>query len=211
MKLGTGDFSRLQFALLAALAMIGGAGGAAYLALDAARHAHSELAAAQKARDEIDARWKRVRSEETEIRQNLALYGALQARGVVGDERRLEWTELLKDVSARRRLSGLRYEFSPQRALDATSAGASAARAAAPPDQDAYVSTLTLEVDLLHEDDLIHLLDDLRAQASALVQVKRCSVARLPQTSDGPRRANLHAACQLDWITLRAPSPGKQP
>ena len=211
MKLGTGDFSRLQFALLAALAMIGGAGGAAYLALDAARHAHSDRAAAQKARDELDARWKRVHSEEAEIRQNLALYGGLQARGVVGDERRLEWTELLKDVSARRRLSGLRYEFSPQRALDATSAGASAARAATPPDQDAYVSTLTLEVDLLHEDDLIHLLDDLRAQASALVQVKRCSVARLPQTNDGPRRANLHAACQLDWITLRAPSPGKQP
>ena len=209
MKLGTGDLPRLQLALLAALAMIGGGGGAAYLALDAARHAHSELAAAQKARDEIDARWKRVRSEETEIRQNISLYGALQARGVVGDERRLEWSELLKAVSERRRLSGLRYEFSPQRALDASSPGASGTPAAAPPDQDAYVSTLTLEVDLLHEEDLAKLLDDLRAQASALVQVKRCSVARLPQTNDGPRRANLHAACQLDWITLRAVSPGK--
>ena len=211
MKLGTGDLPRLQLALLAALAMIGGGGGAAYLALDAARHAHSELAAAQKARDEIDARLKRVRSEETEIRQNISLYGALQARGVVGDERRLEWTELLKAVSERRRLSGLRYEFSPQRALDATFPGASATPAAVPSDQDAYVSTLTLEVDLLHEEDLTKLLDDLRAQASALVQVKRCSVARRPPTNDGPRRANLHAACQLDWITLRAVSPGKQP
>ena len=211
MKLGASDFPRLQLALLAALAMIGGGGGAAYLALDAARQAHNELAAAQKARNEMNARWKRVRSEETEIRRNLALYGALQARGVVGDERRLEWAELLKAVSERRHLTGLRYEFSPQRALDATSPGASAPPAAAPLDQDAYVSTLTLEVDLLHEEELTHLLDDLRAQASALVQVKRCSVARLPQTNDGPLRANLHAACQLDWITLRAASPGKQP
>ena len=211
MKLSAGDFARLQFALLAALVMIGGGSGATYLALDAARHARNELAAAQQARDETDARWKRVRGEEAEIRQNLALYAALQARGMIGDERRLEWAELLKAISERRHLTGLRYEFSPQRALDASSPTAPAAPAAPPPGHDAYVSTLTLDVDLLHEEDLSRLLGDLRAQASALVQVKRCNVARLPQTSDGPRHAYLHAACQLDWITLRAPSPEGRP
>ena len=208
MKLTGSDFGRLRLALLGALLMIGGGCGAAYLALDAAHHARNELAVAQKARDEIDAKWKRVRGEEAEIRRNLALYAALQARGVIGDERRLEWAELLKATSERLRLSGLRYEFSPQRALDAgspTAAAAPAAPPATPPQtDDAYVSTLTLEVDLLHEEDLTRLLDDLRAQASALVQVKRCSVARLPRATEGERRANLRAACQLDWITLRS-------
>ena len=208
MKLGGSDISRLQLALLAALVMIGGGSAAAYLALDAARQALDALAAAQVARDEADARWKRVRGEETEIRRNLALYAALQARGVIGDERRLEWAELLKAISERRHLTGLRYEFSPQRALDAVSPTASAPPPAAPPQaHDAYASSLTLDVDLLHEEDLTRLLDDLRAQASALVLVRRCNVARLPQTGDGPRHANLHAACQLDWITLHAASP----
>ena len=211
MKLTGSDFGRLRLSLLAALLMIGGGSGAAYLALDAARHARNELAIAQKARDEIDAKWTRVRGEETEIRRNLALYAALQARGVIGDERRLEWAELLKAISERLRLTGLRYEFSPQRALDAASPTASAAPpATAPQAHDAYVSTLTLEVDLLHEEELTRLLDDLRAQASALVQVKRCSVTRLPHATDGERRANLRAACQLDWITLR-PGAGSRP
>lgn len=207
MKLSVSDFPRLQLALLATLAMIGGGGGAAYLAFDTARHTRAELAVAQKARDEMDARWKRVRGEETETKQNLALYSALQARGVIGDERRLEWAELLKAVSDRWRLTKLRYEFSPQRPLD----GPNAAANGLPEGHDAYVSSLTLDVDLLHEEELMHLLDDLRTQASALVQVRSCSLARLPQTSDGPRRANLHAACQLDWITLRAASPEKRP
>lgn len=212
MRLTASDFVRLRLAVLAALAMIGGGGGAAYLALDAARHARDELAAAQKARNEIDVRWKRVRGEEAEIRRNLALYVALQARGVIGDERRLEWAELLEAISERRRLTGLRYEFSPQRALDTASPTAStAATPAASHAQDAYVSTLTLDVDLLHEEDLTSLLDDLRAQASALVEVKRCSIARLPPTSEGPRRANLHATCQIDWITLRAAGAGSRP
>lgn len=211
MKLGASDFPRLQLALLAALAMIGGGGAAAYLALDAARHTRDELSVAQRARDEIDARWKRVRGEESETKQNLALYSALQARGVIGDERRLEWAELLKAVSDRWRLTNLHYEFSPQRPLDAPNAAGNATANAAPEAHDAYVSTLTLDVDLLHEEELLHLLDDLRTQASALVQVRSCSVARLPPKSDGPRRANLHAACQLDWITLRAASPEKRP
>ena len=213
MKLTGSDFGRLRLSLLAALLMIGGGGGAAYLALDAAHHARNELAVAQKARDEIDAKWKRVRGEEAEIRRNLALYAALQARGVIGDERRLEWAELLKAISERLRLTGLRYEFSPQRALDTAPPTASSASPALPVSQqahDAYVSTLTLDVDLLHEEDLTRLLDDLRAQASALVQIKRCRVARLPRTSDGERRASLHAACQLDWITLRS-GAGSQP
>lgn len=209
MKLGASDFPRLQLALLAALAMIGGGGAAAYLALDAARHTRDELAVAQRARDEINARWRRVRGEESETKQNLALYSALQARGVIGDERRLEWAELLKAVSDRWRLTNLHYEFSPQRPLDAPNAAAIAAPKAYDA-HDAYVSTLTLDVDLLHEEELLHLLDDLRTQASALVQVRSCSVTRLPPTGDG-RRANLHAACQLDWITLRAASPEKRP
>ena len=64
------------------------------------------------------------------------------------------------------------YEFAPQHALDKAPAGV----------LGLYASTMKLQVRLLHEEDLTRLLGDLRRQARALIQVRRCVVARLPRT-----------------------------
>lgn len=199
MKLTRADLPRLQLALLAALLTIMGGSGAAYLAYDAERRAGVELAAAQKARDEIDGRFKRVRSEEAEIREKSALFNALQARGVIGDEQRLEWLELIKAISVRRRLLDVQYEIAAQRPLDS-----------APPPAGAYAfyaSSMRIELALLHEEDLTRLLDDLRQQAHALIQVRRCRVERLTREGDSEggseSGAQLRGSCLIDWVTLR--------
>ena len=202
MRLSRADLPQLRLALLAALLMIAGGSVSGYLAFIAERRAGVELASAQQARDAIDGRLRRVRSEELEIRQKAALFSALQARGVIGDEQRLEWVELIKDISERRRLLDVQYEIAAQRTLDAGAPSGAYAY---------YASSMRIELALLHEEDLTRLLDDLRQQARALIRVRRCTVERL--TPDGQREdgAQLRASCLIDWITLRPNAPGAKP
>lgn len=199
MKLSSADIPRLQLSLLAALLMIALGAAGVHLTLKSSRVAKIEQAAAQKERNEFDGKLKRVRGEEAEIKQKSAVFNTLQARGVIGDEQRLEWVELLKTIGDRRRLLDLQYEIAPQRALDAAAPGSALAF---------YASATKVQLKLLHEEDLTRLLDDLRQQARALIQIRNCSVSRLPRGGDAAGHAQLQADCQIDWITLRETSSG---
>ncbi|MCQ4051989.1 hypothetical protein FK514_28975, partial [Klebsiella pneumoniae] len=53
---------------------------------------------------------------------------------------------------------------------------------------------------LLHEGQLIALLNDLAFNASAVVRVRECSVTRAAVASEAEQ---LVADCLLDWITFR--------
>lgn len=193
MKIGSADLPKLQFSLLAALAMMAIGAGIVYFSLSLIKTAKLEQAAAQAERNDFDGKLKRVRSEEDEIRQKSAIFHKLQARGVVGEEQRLEWVELLKEIRDRRRLLDLQYEIAPQRLLDVNLGSGFAY----------YASTMKVQLKLLHEEDLTRLLDDLRQQARALIQIKSCNVSRLPRGgAEGGTQAQLQADCQIDWVTL---------
>ena len=194
MKLSAADFPKLQLSLLAAVAMIAIGAGSVYFALNLAQTARVDRMAAQAERNDFDGKLKRVRSEENEIKQKSALFNTLQARGMIGEEQRLEWVELLKDIRDKRRLIDLKYEIAPQRPLDATPANG----------LTFYVSTMKMQLKLLHEEDLTRLIDDLNQQARALIQVKRCNVSRLPRgNAETGMPAQLQADCLIDWVTLR--------
>ena len=191
MKLSAADFPDLQASVAAALLMVALAATSVYLALTSTQQAHAELAAAQRTKNEIDGKLSRVRGEEAEIKQKSAVLSALQQRGVIGEEQRLEWVELLKAISERRRLLELRYEIAPQRALEALPGSAI----------NFYASAMKMQQKLLHEEDLTRLLDDLRQQAGPLIVVRSCQLSRLARTS-GDVIAQLQADCLIDWITL---------
>jgi hypothetical protein len=195
MKFDRRDLAKLQGSLLAMALMI--ALGAAVVVHSRERVAAAQTAfsAARAQRDEIVGKLGRVHGEENEIRQKAKVFNRLEAQGAIGEERRLMWVELLKELRDRRRLIEIHYEFSPQRALDAAETGAFGL----------YASAMELEAKLLHEEDLIRLLDDLRRLAPALIQIRRCDVERLPQADmNGMARGSLRADCLIDWISLRA-------
>jgi len=200
MKLESKDFPKLQISLLAMLVMVAIGAGAVLFSRDSVRQANSAFAAAQSDRNDIDGKLKRVRSEEHEIREKAALFNALKARGVIGEEQRLEWVELLKEIRERHRLIELRYEIAPQQPLEKTPTGS----------LTLYASTMKLQLSLLHEEDLIRLLDDLRRQAHALVQTRRCDVSRIPHRgAENTLQGFLQAECLIDWVTLHEPDKGK--
>ena len=119
MKLSAADFSKLQFSLLASVLMIIVGAASVYFSFNSTKTANSDRMAAQAGRNDFDGKLKRVRNEENEIKQKSAVFSKLQTRGVIGEEQRLEWVELLKEIRDQRRLIDLQYEFAPQRPLDA--------------------------------------------------------------------------------------------
>lgn len=193
MKLSSTDFPKLQFSLLLAILMTAIGAGVVYGSLKLSKSSRDLLVVAQKERNDITGRLQRVRSEEDDIKEKSAIFHNLKSRGVIGDEQRLEWVELLKDIRDQWRLFDLKYEIAPQRSLDANPGSGYAF----------FTSTMKLQLKLLHEEDLTRLLDDLRQRAKALILVKNCKVARLAhgEMEDG-LPAQLEAECQIEWITL---------
>lgn len=203
MKLGVSDLLRLRTSLVAVALMVAFGAAAALYARDRIAGARAALAAARAEREEIDGKLRRARGEENEIRQKAAVFNRLAARGMIGEEARLEWVELLNEIRDRRRLPGMHYEFAPRRALDQGEDQTGAF--------GLYASAMKLQARLMHEEDLIRLLGDLRERAPALIQVRRCGLSRLPVTEpdDAPQEL-LRADCLIDWITLRASGSGTE-
>ncbi|EXI85278.1 MAG: hypothetical protein AW11_03601 [Candidatus Accumulibacter regalis] len=195
MKIVRTDFRKLQASAFAGILMVAAGGLALYVSFDARKSAEQARVhiAAQFA--EADGKLKQVRDEESEVKQKSIVFNTLRERGIIGNEQRLDWVELLKDIRDKHRLIDLRYEIAPQRMLDGQVGN----------DFVVFASSMRLELKLLHEEDLTRLLDDLQRQAKALIRVKSCRIERLPATGDerGGGRANLMADCEIEWLTLR--------
>ena len=194
MKFLPGDLKKLQISLLVCLLMIVMGAAVVFFANGATRSAQHERVTAQAQRNDYVGKLQRVSSEESEIKEKSALFQRLQKRGIIGEEQRLEWVELLKDIRDKRRLIDLVYEIEPQRPLDvAPGAGFTF-----------NVSPMKVQLKLLHEEDLTRFLGDLNEQARALIQVRYCKMTRQPQGQAGASsQANLLAECRIDWVTLR--------
>lgn len=197
MKLEAKSARELALPAIAALAMLA-CGVAAVVASNhyLAKARLERQAAAEERRDAQD-RLSRATSEEREIREKLVDYKKALERGIIGDEQRLDWVDTIAQIKAARRLNEIKYTIAPQKAFDAQSAGG---------DVEFRVSELRLEMQLLHEEDLLGFLDDLRRQLKTHVMVRACSVQRTDR-SGGIERSGvtprLRAECTVDLVTIR--------
>lgn len=192
MKFDSQDFKRLQWALLFLVTSLLLAGSAVWFALSLQKQSAQTHVTAMAAENEIQNKIVRARSEEQELRDKIARFQALKARNIIGAEQRLDWVEILGRIKTMRRISRLDYEFSPQRPIDdAILPGGPAAGGFA-----IMASQMHLHMLLLHEGDLLTVLNDLRAMAPALIQTRNCTI-------DHSASAQLAAECTLEWITFK--------
>jgi hypothetical protein len=199
MTIATNDLLRLRWSialLLAALiCAIGAVAGLRHFA-DRTEAGNRQLAA-QVA--DIRGRLSRARDEELDIRNRIARYQQLVARGVIGAEARLDWIEQIARIKAERRLLGIDYEILPQ-----VPVGSDLLPPAAAGPYEFMVSPMKLKLRLLHEEDLLHFLGDLRRAISAELLVRECRLERAEPDAGSPGlAAHLRADCLLDLITLR--------
>ena len=122
-------------------------------------------------------------------------YSELVSSGALGDERRLERIQALRDAVEMLKLPYARYTISSQRAFSASYLPAGLA---AP----VYASQLELQVGLGHEVDLLRLIRKL-GDDPGLFHVKHCELTRVSQTNElSASQPNLIGECSVDWLTV---------
>lgn len=209
LKLTAIDLSRLRWSLLLAITLV---------VAGVTMFRYSSFALQQAAMEAQDARTERsaamvkrlhAQDEATAIRNNVTTYLELQSRGVLGQERRLEWVERINAIRLARRLPEFQYELSPQQGIAPPGATAStgAGGTNAPAAALVLVSPMKAQLGLLHEQDLLDTVSDLQTNVPAFVRTRHCALSRTTGTpSTPPSNALLHATCEFDWITLREPA-----
>lgn len=199
MKFERRDLTKLQWYALLALAAIAIAVAAGFWSNLGAGKARVERDAAAARKAQTEQRLSQVRTEEQEIKERTQLFQQMEQAGVTGPEKRLDWTELLRDLQRQLRLPGMTYEFGPQLPLEAGPAAGYAY----------HSSQLKIQLRLLHEEDLLNFIARLQREAKAMVLVRNCKVSRLAgNPTDG---AQLLADCAMEWVTLRRASGTKTP
>lgn len=199
------DLRHQSRALLLGAGMILAGLGALGLAHLGYRDAQDTERQALAEKNAFQARIARISQEEKEIQAGDILFRRLAERGILGDEKRLDWIEHIARIRAERRLGDIRWEILPPRPLDAELAPGQAG------EFEFTASTLRIQLALLHEEDLLRFISDLRDGMPAYVRVRQCSLSRTP-AGGSKRWGQMQAECQLDLITLtRRPPAPKQP
>ena len=194
------DLLRLRWSLLFLLVMIVLGGALVYFMQQMIEKA--ELSEHQLSRQVADVRGRvaRAHEEEQDMRRRIQRYQEMVEKGIIGQEERLDWVEQIARIKASRRLLDVQYEIQPQNPI---SAAALPGGAAAGP-YEVMASTMKLHMPLLHEEDLLGFLGDLRGAVHAQLLVRECRIERVAGAAgQGAVQAQLQADCEIDWVTLR--------
>ncbi len=145
-------------------------------------------------------RYQSSGSEKDMIDEYLPQYQLLINKGFIGEERRIEWVDDLRAQHKNHKLFGIKYSITQQEKYTPTFAD----------NLGGFIlnrSIMRLELDMLHEGDLLQIIESLNANQSATFMLRDCEVTRLNAGAalSNQLTANLHAECDLDLLTLREP------
>ncbi|HEX5057183.1 MAG TPA: hypothetical protein VFX02_11890 [Gammaproteobacteria bacterium] len=164
----------------------------------------TQFLAAEKNFNHTQQRYSEAQRDKELYRQYIDRYIRLSEKGIVGDEQRLSWIEVLQDVNKRLQLSSLQYEISPQQKAELPFN--------LPRNIELNVSQMKLSAGLLHEGDLIELLETLKLRANGFYALDSCELA----TQLGSHRSLRYQPgvpfitmdCTLSWYTVHIKASG---
>ena len=138
--------------------------------------------------------------EKGTITEFLPLYQLLINKGFVGEERRIEWVDELRAQHKNHKLFGIKFSISQQENYKPPFG----------PGLGNFVmhrSVMKLDLDMLHEGDILQLTESLSENNAAPFMLRDCEITRINTGTSLSNQliANLHAKCELDWLTLHEP------
>ena len=204
MKLDRRDLKRLRLPLAGFIALTI-SGAVCIVTADGYLQDTKRLgAAASSQRAELQAKLASANEEEREIKANLQQYQALTTRGIVGEERRLDWVDTVTAIKNERRLFNIGYGIEPQVELGypGFSPGGGVKFMA---------SRVKMNIQLLHEEDLLNFIDELSRRGKSYLSVRSCDVQREGRSGGTTLAPRLRAECVFDLITIRHDKPVQAP
>lgn len=195
MKVSREELRQLAVPVVIAAVFVGCGVALIWSADGALRSAQAALAVAQDQRRGNNERLARISEEEREVKEKIDVYQRLKSFNILGPERRLEWADAITRIRKERELLDLRYTVERQRQISSVPGK--------PASVDFYASTMKVDLALLHEEDLLRFLSDLRQSGNAFYSVRKCALSRTGQAATGTTiTPRLRAECEIDLVTV---------
>lgn len=199
MSLSKSDFPQLKWSLLAfgVSAIVGGAAiwsGAEYI-----DHTLKERQSAQKQVSEARTQFAAAQSDLENMSTYALEYTSLVNNKIIGGEQRLDWMEGLDKLRSEHHVMDLKYTIAPQHQYTPN-----------PPLEsgnfEINLSDVNLQMELLHEMQLIKFFQSLRTEMKGWFVIDHCSMERVGTSSvaeNAKLGPQLKADCAGGWITLK--------
>ena len=195
MNLTREELRRLALPLLIAAVLLAAGGALVWLSGQSVAASQRSFALAEIERRQNTERLALIAEEEREVKEKLDVYKQLKRLAILGEERRLEWADSISRIRAQRELLDLTYRVDRQRLLKSVPGK--------PDNIDFHASTMRVNLALLHEEDLLRFLADLRASGNAYYVPKSCQLSRTGQAASGATMTpRLRAQCEIDLVTV---------
>lgn len=185
------DLPYIKWSLLTFILTLTIGGGAVLSSQKYAKDAQKAKLSAQQQVTDARAKVSAARDDQANMATYTKEYSAIQRREIIGDEQRLNLIEALEALRKRNRVLDFKYTIAPQqpyKPLTAVNGG----------NFDLKYSPMKLQIDLLHEGQLINLFESLRNEMNGWFILDQCSLDRSPSTY-----AQLKADCSGGWLTMK--------
>lgn len=154
---------------------------------------------------ELQALLNSIEVEREKIRNNREDYLKWVGRGVVGEQYPVEWVQLLQRIQAARRFEPVGYGFAGEDIVEGEGSplvGASSIKIS--------ILRMHLEFDMLHDLDMLVLMEQLQRQTASFFFPVECVFNRTTPAATAKFelevKTNLHSECQIDWISVLDPA-----
>jgi len=131
-------------------------------------------------------------------------YKQLISSGIVGDEHRLNWVDTIEKITDLNKIPYLKYKIDKRQNINSNDISQKY------PGIKLLKSTMTLEMQLLHEGDLYTVINSLHKKAKGLFDIKSCAIVRnttqVESLVDSQTDKNFSAKCELNWYTMQKSS-----
>lgn len=185
---------RMPILVLALVSLLAGAALFGSYSLKQARHDELEglRQGVSLAREQFDQARRQVREQAAYATS----FDSLVLSGLTAGEDRLEWVEEVRAFQQRRGLARVDYELAPRQELSAP---------------DAYQlgnymfsgTRVDISAQLLHEGDMLALLQMFRVRYQGMVVPQRCTLDRMSSMAlDDPLHPRVGLDCRLIWLSL---------
>jgi len=128
-------------------------------------------------------------------------YQSLINNGVVGDEKRLNWVNVIESATVRFKIPYLKYRIEKRKEVSSKYLNSRY------PDIKLFKSPMIFEMQLLHEGDLFSVINYIDKEAKGLFDIQSCSISRNHSNTvsllDSTTGKNFTALCRLNWYTMQ--------
>lgn len=202
MKLDKQDWRKLQPTLIVSVGVVIVVIVLSVLAQNYSKRQEQTMQTQKNLLNSAKQRYQSSGIEKETITEYLPRYQSLINKGFVGEERRLEWVDELRKQHQNYKLFSIKYSIGlqePYKPNFATNVGGFVMNR----------SVMTLDLDMLHEEDILQLTEALSKSNDEVFMLRDCEIIRLTAGGALSKQLtpNLHAKCELDWLTLREPAP----